>query len=97
MCYCNPTFDVRCTCWVENRDGTKNKDFLKCPMRVETTYERIMCEREYYKKIEKDGFDSIKKEILQITKLSEKDWADIKQIYEDLNKESEDESDDESE
>ena len=97
MCYCNPTFDVRCTCWVRNHDGTKNKDFLKCPMRVETTYERIMCEREYYKKIEKYGFDSIKKEILQITKLSEKDWADIKQIYEDLNKESEDESDDESE
>jgi len=44
MCYCNPTFDIRCTCWVENHDGTKNKDFLKCPMRCETAYERIMNE-----------------------------------------------------
>ena len=58
-------------------------------MRVETTYERIMCEYEYYKKIEKYGFDSIKKEILEITKLSEKDWLDIKQIYENEHDESE--------
>ena len=89
MCYCNPTFDVRCTCWVTNHNGTKNEDFVKCPMRVNTTYFRIMNEYEYYKKIEKYGFDSIKKEILQITKLSEKDWLDIKQIYENEHDESE--------
>jgi hypothetical protein len=95
MCYCNPTFDIRCTCWVENHDGTKNKDFLKCPMRCETAYERIMNEYKYYKMIEKDGFDSIKKEILKITKLSEKDWDTIKYLYYEYNKE--DTSDDESE
>lgn len=89
MCYCNPTFDVRCTCWVTNHNGTKNEDFVKCPMRVNTTYFRIMNEYEYYKKIEKNGFDSIKKEILEITKLSEKDWLDIKQIYENEHDESE--------
>ena len=61
-------------------------------MRVETTYERIMNEYEYYKKIEKDGFDSIKKEILKITKLSEKDWLDIKEIYEKYHKDTDDES-----
>jgi len=95
MCYCNPTFDIRCTCWVENDDGTKNKDFLKCPMRCETAYERIMNEYKYYKMIEKDGFDSIKKEILKITKLSEKDWDTIKYLYYEYKEE--DTSDDESE
>lgn len=81
MCYCNKSFDIRCTCWVENHNGTKNKDFIKCPMRHETTYERIMNEYKYYKKIEEDGFDSIKKEILHITKLTEKDWNIIKELY----------------
>ena len=61
-------------------------------MRVHTTYVRIMNEYEYYKKIEKNGFDSIKKEILEITKLNEKDWLDIKQTYEEYNKDSDDES-----
>lgn len=83
MCYCNPSFDIRCTCWVQNKNGTINKNFLKCPQRHETTYERIMNDYNYYKKIEKDGFDSIKLEILNITKLSEKDWEYIKQIYEE--------------
>ena len=83
MCYCNPTFDIRCTCWVQNNDGTKNKNFIKCPQRHETTYERIINDYNYYKKIEKDGFDSIKLEILNITKLSEKDWEYIKQIYQE--------------
>ena len=82
MCYCNPSFDIRCTCWVRNNDGTKIKDFLKCPMRHETTYERIMNEYNYYKIIEKSGFNAIKEEILQITKLSNKDWDDIVYIYE---------------
>ena len=82
MCYCNPSFDIRCTCWVRNNDGTKTKDFLKCPMRHETTYERIMNEYNYYKIIEKSGFNAIKEEILQITKLSNKDWDDIVYIYE---------------
>ena len=65
-------------------------------MRVHTTYVRIMNEYEYYKKIEKNGFDSIKKEIIEITKLNEKDWLDIKQTYENENKESEDEESDDA-
>ena len=89
MCYCNPSFDIRCTCWVKNNDGTKNKDFLKCPMRHETTYQRIMNEYKYYKIIEKNGFDSIKEEILDITGLNENDWKIIKEFYEE-EKESED-------
>ena len=81
MCYCNPTFDVRCTCWVENHDGTKNKDFKKCSMRCESTYWRIINEYKYYKIIEENGFDSIKKEIKKITGLSEKDWEAIHELY----------------
>ena len=64
-------------------------------MRCETAYQRIMNEYKYYKMIEKDGFDSIKKEILKITKLSEKDWDTIKYLYYEYNKE--DTTDDESE
>ena len=90
MCYCNPSFDIRCTCWVENNDGTINKDFLKCPQRHDTTYERIMNEYDYYKKIEKNGFDSIKNEILNITKLTQKDWIMIKKIYDEIKKEDSD-------
>ena len=81
MCYCNPNFDIRCTCWVKN-NGTKNKDFLKCPMRHETTYEHIINEYKYYKIIEKSGFNSIKDEIMNITKLSAKDWDIVVDIYE---------------
>ena len=80
-CNCNPTFDVRCTCWVTNRNGTKNKNFKYCPIRCETTYWRIMNEYKYYEQIEKNGFDSIKKEILKITKLSNEDWNQIKEFY----------------
>lgn len=83
MCYCNPTFDVRCTCWVRNHNGTKNKDFKKCPVRCETTYYRIMNEYKYYKMIEENGFDSIQKEIKKITGLNDKDWADIQKLYKD--------------
>ena len=83
MCYCNPNFDIRCTCWVKNNNGTKNKDFLKCPMRHETTYEHIMNEYKYYKIIEKNGFDSIKEEILVITGLNENDWKSIKELYDE--------------
>ena len=61
-------------------------------MRVDTTYVRIMNEYEYYKKIEKNGFDSIKKEILEITKLNEKDWLEIKEMYEEYHKDTDDES-----
>ena len=100
MCYCNPTFDVRCTCWVENDDGTKNEDFKRCPVRCDTTYIRIMNEYKYYKMIEENSFDSIKKEIIAITGLNENDWENIKKIYEEINKEfyeEEEESDDEEE
>ena len=93
MCYCNPSFDIRCTCWVENNDGTINKDFLKCPQRHDTTYERIMNEYDYYKKIEKNGFDSIKNEILNITKLTHDDWIIIKDIYDEIRKEDSDDED----
>tara|TARA_R100000951_G_scaffold41277_2_gene34880 strand:+ start:725 stop:991 length:267 start_codon:yes stop_codon:yes gene_type:complete len=82
MCYCNPTFDVRYTCWITNNDGTKNKDFKRCPVRCETTYWRIMNEYKYYKMIEENGFDSIEKEILAITCLNENDWKSIKEFYE---------------
>ena len=50
-------------------------------MRHNTTYERIMNEYTYYNRIEKNGFDSIKKELLKITKLNENDWNIIKSIY----------------
>jgi len=43
----------------------------------------------YYKMIEENGFDSIKKEILIITGLNENDWKIIKEFYEE-EKESED-------
>ena len=90
MCYCNPSFDIRCTCWVENNDGTINKDFLKCPQRHDTTYERIMNEYDYYKKIEKNGFDSIQNEILNITKLTQNDWIIIKELFHEYTKEDTD-------
>ena len=51
-------------------------------MRHETTYEHIMNEYKYYKIIEKSGFNSIKDEIMNITKLSAKDWDIIVDIYE---------------
>ena len=90
MCYCNPSFDIRCTCWVQNNDGTINKDFLKCPQRHDTTYERIMNEYDYYKKIEKNGFDSIQNEILNITKLTHNDWIIIKELFLEYTKEDSD-------
>ena len=45
MCHCNPTFDVRCTCWV------KDSDFKKCPVRHSTTYWRIMNDYDFVKKL----------------------------------------------
>lgn len=86
MCYCNPTFDVRCTCWIL-------KDFKRCPMRCETTYWRIMNDYEYYKMIEENGFDSIKKKILRITGLNENDWKRIKELYDNDNEDNEDNDD----
>jgi hypothetical protein len=77
MCYCNPSFDVRQTCWV------KNKDFKRCPVRCETTYWRIMNDSDYYNMIEENGFDSIKKKILTITGLNENDWKSIKEFYDE--------------
>ena len=59
-----------------------------------------MNEYKYYKMIEENGFDSIKKEIIAITGLNENDWENIKKIYEEINKEfyeEEEESDDEEE
>jgi hypothetical protein len=35
MCFCNPSFDVRCTCWVHD------KDWKRCPQRWATAYWRI--------------------------------------------------------
>ena len=90
MCYCNESFDIRCTCWVRNNDGTKNKQFLKCPMRHETTYEHIMNEYKYYKIIEKSGSNAIKDEIIKITKLTAKDWDIIVDIFEKYKAEDED-------
>ena len=90
MCYCNPSFDIRCTCWVQNNDGTINKDFLKCPQRHDTTYERVMNEYDCYIKIQKYGFDSIKNDILNITKLTLIDWIIIKELYDEYSKQDTD-------
>ena len=58
-------------------------------MRHETTYEHIMNEYKYYKIIEKSGFNAIKDEIMNITKLSLKDWDIIVDIYEKYKDEEE--------
>jgi hypothetical protein len=52
-----------------------------------------MNDYEYYKMIEENGFDSIKKKILRITGLNENDWKRIKELYDNDNEDNEDNDD----
>jgi hypothetical protein len=49
-----------------------------------------MNDYEYYKMIEENGFDSIKKKILRITGLNENDWKRIKELYDNDNEDNDD-------
>ena len=67
MCNCNSTFDVRCTCWVNDRH------WKRCPERYRTAYWRIKNWKEFYE----NGdlcWDKNKKEILKACKFNERDW-----------------------
>jgi len=79
MCFCNPSFDVRCTCWV------KDKDWKTCPQRWETAYDRINNHFDFYE----DGsvnWDKHKKQIMKTCKFNKSDWK----ILMDMRKEDED-------
>jgi hypothetical protein len=80
MCNCNPTFDVRCTCWVNDRH------WKRCPQRWATAYWRIQNWSEFYE----NGdvcWDKNKKEILKSCKFNERDW----EILMDMRKKEEEE------
>jgi hypothetical protein len=68
MCLCNPTFDVRCTCWVND------KHWKGCPQRWATAYWRINNWSEFYENGEL-CWDKHKKQILKSCKFNESDWA----------------------
>ena len=72
-CYCNDSFDVRCTCWVNDLT------FDNCPQKLHTTTWRITNEYDLYKHIDKyDNYDAIKDYIKKTCRLSNKEWTQVK-------------------
>ena len=67
MCFCDRTFDVRCTCWVND------KDWRRCPRRWATAYWRINNWSEFFENGE-ICWDKNKKCILKACKFNESDW-----------------------
>ncbi len=67
MCNCNPSFDVRCTCWVND------KGWKKCPQRWATAYWRINNWSEFYENGDV-SWDKHKKYILKTCRFNENDW-----------------------
>ena len=79
MCFCNPSFDVRCTCWVHDQD------WETCPQRWTTAYWRINNYSDFYE----DGsvaWDKYKQQIMKTCKFNKRDWK----ILMDMRKEDED-------
>ena len=83
MCNCNNNFDDRMLCWVNN------KNWVKCPMRIINTLDRILNEYKYYKKIEEKGFHSLQKEIMKICTLTEDNWIELTELHNDQMREDE--------
>ena len=67
MCFCNPSFDVRCTCWVSD------KDWKKCPQRWATAYWRINNFRDFHENGEV-AWDKHKQQIMKTCKFKKSDW-----------------------
>jgi len=84
MCYCNHNSDSRMLCWVND------KKFVKCPMRIINTLDRIYNDYKYYKQIEEKGFHSLKKEIMKKCKLSRNDWVELNELNNEKMREDED-------
>jgi hypothetical protein len=78
MCFCNPSFDVRCTCWVHD------KDWKRCPQRWATAYWRINNHPDF-----NDNWaycKQQKQQIMKTCKFKQSDW----QVLMDMRKEDED-------
>ncbi len=76
MCNCNPTFDVRCTCWVNDRH------WKRCPQRWATAYWRIKNWSEFSENGEV-SWDKNKKYILKTCKFNERDWKILMDMLQD--------------
>jgi hypothetical protein len=76
ICHCNNNFDIRVCCWIQHK-----KTYNNCPMKVNTTYWRIMNDYDLYNKIEKEGISSIKDYIVNTCLLNEEDWNQILEWY----------------
>lgn len=77
-CYCNPTFDVRCTCWIPDKNT-----FKRCPQRLSTTVSRISDEVDFYRATnEWRNMDAIKyhPDILKI-ELTTSEWTELKGMF----------------
>ena len=81
FCYCNPSFDVRCCCW------TNDKTFHTCPMKNSTIYFMITNDYDLYTYYEnhKKGFNAIKNRTMRKYKLTENDWDSILERYNEDN------------
>ena len=80
MCFCNPSFDVRCTCWVHD------KDWKKCPQRWATAYWRINNHSSFINGNGEVHWDKQKQQIMKVCKFKKSDWK----ILMDMRKEDED-------
>lgn len=80
MCFCNPSFDVRCTCWVQD------KDWKKCPQRWATAYWRINNHSSFINGNGEVHWDKHKQQIMKTCKFNKSDWK----ILMDMRKEDED-------
>ena len=76
MCNCNRTFDVRCTCWVNDRH------WKRCPERYRTAYWRIKNWKEFYENGDLDWYTN-KKYILRACKFNERDWKILMDMLQD--------------
>ena len=76
MCNCNRTFDVRCTCWVNDRH------WKRCPERYRTAYWRIKNWKEFYENGDLDWYTN-KKYILKACKFNERDWKILMDMLQD--------------
>ena len=70
-CCCNPTFDVRCTCYIN--DVT----WERCPERARTAYFMITNDCDTYMMINDKGIHQLKKNLMKKYKLSTNDWENI--------------------
>ena len=79
---CQQNWDVRCCCELNCYLKNSNKQFYKCPMKLNTTYFHICNNIEYYEYATDNNWKKLK----QIFNLNNKELLHIKNLWEEDNK-----------